>query len=54
MGAIFILEGLLIYLYGFDHNPPHIHVKHGGDEFTITLKERIVEGKARSKHIKDD
>ena len=52
MGAIYILEGLLIYLYGFDHNPPHIHVKHGGDEFTITLKERIVEGRARSKHIK--
>ena len=52
MGAIYILEGLLIYLYGFDHNPPHIHVKHAGDEFTITLKERIVEGKARSKHIK--
>ena len=52
MGAIYILEGLLIYLYGFDHNPPHIHVNHAGDEFTITLKERIVEGKARSKHIK--
>ena len=24
----------------------------GGDEFTITLKDRIVEGKARSKDIK--
>ncbi len=52
MGAIFILNGLLIYIYGFDHNPPHIHVLKGGAEFTITLKERIVEGKARSKDIK--
>ena len=52
MGAIYILEGLMIYLYGFDHNPPHIHVKTGGDEFTITLADRIVEGRAKSKHIK--
>lgn len=52
MGAIFILNGLLIYIYAFDHNPPHIHVIKGGDEFTITLNDRIVEGKARSKDIK--
>ena len=52
MGAIFILKGLLIYIYGFDHNPPHIHVVNGGDEFTITLQDRIVEGKARSKDIR--
>lgn len=52
MGAIFILKGLLIYIYAFDHNPPHIHVLQGGTEFTITLKDRIVEGRARSKDIK--
>ncbi len=52
MGAIFILRGLLIYIYGFDHNPPHIHVLQAGTEFTITLNERIVEGKAKSKDIK--
>lgn len=52
MGAIYILNGLLIYIYGFDHNPPHIHVINGGDEFTVTLKDRIVEGKGRSKDIR--
>lgn len=52
MGAVFILRGLLIYIYAFDHNPPHIHILGGGDEFTIELNDRIVEGKARSKDIK--
>ena len=41
----------MIYIYGFDHNPPHIHVKCGDGEFTITIKDRIVEGKAKSRVI---
>lgn len=41
----------MIYLYGFDHNPPHIHVKGGADDFSITIKDRIVEGKAKSKSV---
>lgn len=52
MGAIFIINGLLIYIYAFDHNPPHIHVKYGGEEFTINIGDRFVEGRAKSKHIK--
>ena len=24
MGSIFIIQGILIYIYAFDHNPPHI------------------------------
>ena len=51
MGAIYIIEGILIYIYGFDHNPPHIHVKYGDGEFTITIKDRIVEGKVKSRVI---
>lgn len=51
MGAVYIIEGILIYIYGFDHNPPHIHVRCGDGEFTITIKERIVEGKAKAKFI---
>lgn len=52
MGAVYVLQGLLIYIYGFDHNPPHIHVKSGEGEFTITIKDRIVEGRAKSKTIR--
>ena len=51
MGSIYIIQGIMIYLYGFDHNPPHIHVRSGTDDFSITIAERIIEGKARSKTI---
>ena len=44
-------ETWVIYIYGFDHNPPHIHVKSGSDEFAITIKDRFIEGKARSKTV---
>ena len=50
MGSIFVIQGLLIYIYAFDHNPPHIHVRSGSGDFTITLKDRIVEGRAKSPH----
>lgn len=51
MGAIYIIQGLLIYIYGFDHNPPHLHVKSADGDFTVTFKDRIIEGKAKSKSI---
>ncbi|MCC8113102.1 MAG: DUF4160 domain-containing protein [Bacteroidales bacterium] len=46
MGSIYILEGVLIYIYGFDHNPPHLHIRHGDEEFIINIKDRKVEGNA--------
>ena len=52
MGSIFVIQGIMIYIYAFDHNPPHIHVKSGEGDFTITIKDRIVEGKAKVKTIK--
>lgn len=52
MAEIFIIQGIIIYIYGFDHNPPHLHIKYSGDEFTITIADRIVEGKGKSRVIK--
>ena len=56
MGAIYVLQGIMIYIYAFDHNPPHLHVRSADGEFTITIEERIVEGKtkARTVHIVND
>lgn len=56
MGAIYVLQGILIYIYAFDHNPPHIHVRSADGEFTITIDDRIVEGraKARTVHLVND
>lgn len=52
MGSIFIIQGIMLYIYAFDHNPPHLHVKSGDVFFTIIIKDRIVEGKAKVKTIK--
>jgi len=52
MGAIYVIQGIMLYIYAFDHNPPHIHVRSGDGEFTITIKDRIIEGKSKVKTIK--
>lgn len=44
--------GCFIYIYAFNHNPPHIHVKSPNGDFTITIKDSIVERKARMKDLK--
>lgn len=51
MGSIFVIQGILIYIYGFDHNPPHIHVKSGDGEFTMTIQDRIIEGRTKAKVV---
>lgn len=40
-------------MFGFDHNPPHIHVRYGEFKFTITLKERLVKGYAPASIISE-
>lgn len=52
MGAVFAIQGILIYIYAFDHNPPHIHVRSGDGTFTITIKDRIIEGKTSLRVVK--
>ena len=47
MGSICVIQGLMIYIYAFDHNSPHIHVRSGTDNFSITIADRIIEGTAR-------
>ena len=51
MGAIYVLQGILIYIYAFDHNPPPIHVRSADGEFTITIEDRIVEGRAKARIV---
>ena len=43
--------GIIVSLYWRDHNPPHIHFTYGGYECSISVTERIVDGKVRSKVI---
>lgn len=44
--------GIIIYMYGFDHNPPHFHFTYGDFECIMYLDGYIVEGKAPGKVIK--
>ncbi len=43
--------GIIISLYWNDHNPPHIHANYSGSEFTISVFDRIVDGRAPAKVI---
>ncbi len=46
MSAIDIIKGILIYMYGQDHNPPHLQSK-----MEENGQSRLVEGKGSSKTI---
>ena len=51
MGTIIRYNGISIYYYPGDHNPPHLHVYAGDEEFTISIKERRIDGNALSSTI---
>ncbi len=53
MPTIFIIDGILISMFGLDLKPPHIHVKYGEYMFSITLDDRIVNGHAPSSIINE-
>lgn len=52
MGRIIRYNGISIYYYPGDHNPRHLHVYVGDEEFTISLVDRLIDGKALSSTIK--
>ena len=37
MSELCRFHGIVISIYGRDHNPPHIHVRHGGDKAWINI-----------------
>lgn len=45
--------GIIIAMFGDDHNPPHFHVRYGDNEAIITIKDGIVEGELPRKVLKD-
>ncbi len=52
MGQIIRYNGIIIYYYLGDHNPRHLHVYTGDEEFTISLVERLIDGKALSSTVR--
>lgn len=51
MGRIIRYNGISIYYYPGDHNPLHLHVYAGDEEFTISLELRKIDGCALSSTI---
>lgn len=41
MGRIYVLNGISIYLYSRDHNPPHIHAFYAEYEVLIAISNRM-------------
>ncbi len=45
--------GIIIAMFGDDHNPPHFHVRYGDYEAIITIEDGIVKGELPKKVLKD-
>ena len=43
--------GIYLYLYWKDHNPPHIHFSYAGYECSISVTDRIIDGKAPARVV---
>lgn len=43
------LEGIAIWMYFYDHNPPHFHAKQGDDEAMFAISGALLEGSLPSK-----
>ena len=45
--------GIILAMFGDDHNPPHFHVRYGDNEAIISIKDGIVKGELPRKVLKD-
>lgn len=52
MPTISMFYGILIRMYGDDHNPPHIHVYYGDDAACFTLDGELLEGSIPRKQLR--
>ena len=44
--------GIIIAMFGSDHNPPHIHVRYGDFIAIITIHKEIVKGEMPARILK--
>ena len=44
--------GIIIAMFGDDHNPPHFHVRYGGYRCTVTISKGVVKGQLPRKALK--
>jgi len=44
--------GIIIAMFGDDHNPPHFHVRYGDYRCTVTISKGVVKGQLPRKALK--
>ena len=44
--------GIIISMFGDDHNPPHFHVRYGDYRCTVTIDKGVVKGELPRKALK--
>ena len=44
--------GIIIAMFGDDHNPPHFHVRYGDYRCTVTISKGVVKGELPRKALK--
>ena len=44
--------GIVIVMFGDDHEPPHFHVRYGDDRCSITIDDGFVKGRLPRKVLK--
>lgn len=45
--------GIIIAMFGDDHNPPHFYVRYGDFEAIITIRDGVVKGEMPRKVLRD-
>lgn len=46
-------QGIIIAMFGDDHNPPHFHAKYGDFEAIITIRDDVVKGEIPREVFRD-
>ena len=52
MPEIARFQGIIIYIFYDEHNPPHFHAEYAGNRALITLKDGIVTGQMPKRALK--
>jgi hypothetical protein len=44
--------GIIISMFGADHNPPHIHIRYGDYEAILSIQKEVVKGEMPARILK--
>jgi hypothetical protein len=45
-------HGIVVYMNYNDHDPPHFHARHGGQEVSVGIKDGLVKGEMSARSLR--